>query len=471
MRMKLSIVWCGRGWGALLLVGLMSVLLPTAAVAQRSRQQLEKEKKQNLEKMAQIRTILRRTSSQKKATIGQLKALEQEINAQSKQINLMNEDVRLMSSEIRELRQSSDVLQKDLDKLKEEYADMIYSADKRRRQINPLGFLFAAESFNQLVARYRYLQQYSEARQSQVRQMEKVRGEMITKQQATERKKKQQQNTIASKVKETKQLESLKDQKNQVAQELSQKEIELRNELAERRSSVKRLENAITDMIRREIRERQERERLARLAREKAERLERERIAREKAAAAKAAEEKPSGAPGADAPAAKAEEPVVAEAPARKPDERSNTLLNDEEVALASSFAASRHRLPWPVSRGFISDRFGNKPHPVLKGVWENNPGIDIQTSPGETVRSVYDGVVRYKTYVVGMNNIVAVQHGDYWTVYAKLRSVSVQVGQRVKAREPVGVVATDKDGVAEVQFQVWKDTKQLNPEPWLAPR
>ncbi|GAB3922933.1 murein hydrolase activator EnvC family protein [Larkinella terrae] len=447
---------------------------------QRSRQQLEKEKKQNIEKVSQIRTILKKTSSQKQATLGQLKALNQEIAAQSKQINLLTEDVKLMTSEIRELRQSSTQLQNNLEKLKKEYGEMIYAADKRRQQVNPLGFLFSAESFNQLVARYKYLQQYSEARKGQVRQMEKVREQMLVKQQDVERKKKQQQGTLAVQVNESKRLEGLKDEKNRMATELSEKEQDLRTELTESRKAVSRLESAITEMIRREIREREERERLARLARLKAER---ERIAREKAAAAAAAKAERAAAAESEANKPEAAEPKTAEPKAaepaseaaertaRKPDERRNNLLNDEEAALASSFASSKNRLPWPVTRGFISDHYGVKPHPVLKGVMQDNPGIDIQTTPGEVVRAVYDGVVQYTTFVTGMHNIVAIQHGDYYTVYAKLKSVSVQVGQRVKAREVIGVVATDKDGVAEVQFQVWKSTNRMNPESWLIDR
>ncbi|WP_460634398.1 murein hydrolase activator EnvC family protein [Larkinella harenae] len=475
--MKYRLVQASHGRAFILLLTLCWLASGKGMAQQRSRQQLEKEKKQNIEKVSQIRTILRKTSSQKQATLGQLKALNQEIAAQSKQINLLTEDVKLMTSEIQELRRTSGQLQRNLEKLKKEYGEMIYAADKRRQQVNPLGFLFSAESFNQLVARYKYLQQYSEARKGQVRQMEKVRQEMLTKQQAVEQKKQQQQGTLVVQVNESKRLEGLKDEKNRVAQELGEKEQELRNELAESRRAVNRLESAITEMIRREIRERQERERLARLAREKAER---ERIAREKAAAAAAAKAAREAAAesGADAPGEVAESkpaetaPEVAERPSgRKPDERRNNLLNAEEAALASSFAASRNRLPWPVSRGFISDHYGVKPHPVLKGVMQDNPGIDIQTSPGEAVRAVYDGVVQYTTYVTGMHNIVAIQHGDYYTVYAKLKSVSVQVGQRIKARDVIGVVATDKDGVAEVQFQVWKSTSRLNPESWLIDR
>ena len=465
-------------WSVLLLIGLC--LLGSSARAQqtqRSRQMLEKEKRQNVEKMNQIRTVLKQTASEKQVGLGQLKALNQQIQAQSQQIGLLNKDIQLTEAEIAELRQASTALTNDLNKLRAEYSSMIYAADKRRQQVNPLGFLFASDNFNQLVARYRYLRQYSDARQSQVRQMNNVQQMLQNKQQVTQRKRQQQRGTLVAKVKETKNLENLKEEKNQVVSQLSQKEVELRTELAESRRSVERLEAMITRIIAREARERAERE-----ARERAERIERERIARaeaaRKAAERKRAEEavaaaREAGEKPAPADVAKAERPVEKEPEpaARKPDERRNNNLNDAEAALASSFTASRARLPWPVTKGFISDRFGRKPHPVLKGIYVENQGVDIQTNAGEGVRTVYDGIVQDVTSMPGMNNVVAIQHGDYFTVYAKLRSVSVRAGQHVKARESIGTVATDKNGVSEIQFQIWKEFTKLNPESWLAPR
>ncbi|QHV98367.1 murein hydrolase activator EnvC family protein [Spirosoma endbachense] len=455
-----------------LLVSLYLLAIPgMAQLTQRNRQTLEKEKKQNLEKMGQIRTILNQTASEKQVGLGQLKALNQQINAQSQQINLLNKDLKLTESEISELRQASNTLKRDLNKLKAEYGSMVYAADKRRQQVNPMGFLFASDNFNQLVARYRYLRQYSDARQSQVRQMNNVQTMLQGKQQATQRKRKEQQGTLVTKVQESKKLENLKDEKNQVVKALSVKEVELRAELAESRRAVGRLESMITRLIAREAKERAEREARERAERERIARLEAARKAaeRKRAEEAIAAAEKAGEKP-APADVAKAETPAEPEPAPAKPDERRNNNLNDEESALASSFTASRSRLPWPVTKGFISDHFGRKPHPVLKGIYVENQGVDIQTNAGEGVRSVYDGVVQDVANMPGMNNVVAIQHGDYFTVYAKLRSVSVRVGQRVKARESIGTVATDKNGVSEMQFQIWKEFTKLNPESWLQP-
>jgi septal ring factor EnvC (AmiA/AmiB activator) len=462
--------------GFLLLGALLFSSVVVAQQTQRSRQMLEKEKRQNMERMGQINTVLKQTSSEKQVSLGQLKALNQQIQAQSQQIGLLNKDLRLTESEIAELKQASVRLTQDLGKLKKEYGSMVYAADRRRQQVNPLGFLFASDNFNQLVARYRYLRQYSDARQSQVRQINNVQSSLQNKQQATQRKRQEQQGTLVSKVKESEKLENLKEEKNVVVQELSKKETDLRTELAESRRAVSQLETMITRIIAREARERAareareraERDRIARIARlEAARKAEAKRKAEEAVAAAEKAGEKPD-----PETVAKATRPVEPEPePAvKKPDERRNNNLNDEETALASSFTSSRAHLPWPVSKGFIADRFGRKPHPVLKGIYVENQGVDIQTNAGENVRAVYDGIVQDVTSMPGMNNVIAIQHGDYFTVYAKLRSVSVQTGQRVKARESIGTVATDKNGVSEIQFQIWKEFTKLNPESWLQP-
>jgi len=355
---------------------------------------------------------------------------------------------------LKSLEKARRELANDLAKLKKEYGQMIYEASKRNTYLSQLVFLFSASTFNQLVLRYKYLQQYTEARQGQVRQMEEVQKQLLAKTQRITAKQQQQKTVLATQVEEAKKLETLQAKQDEVVKALSQKESELRAELVANRRAAATLEANLRRLIEKEMRERAERERRERLAREKAER---ERLAREKAEREKAI--------------AAGETPPPVEKPVERPAETANAGgMTDEEVTLASSFKASQARLPWP-ARGFVSDHFGRKEHPVLRGVIVDNLGIDIQTGAGEGVRSVYDGTVLDVTNMPGMSNVVAIQHGDYMTVYAKLKDVSVRAGQKVKARETIGTVATDSDGTSSLQFQVWKNTTRLNPELWLLRR
>ena len=441
---------------SLIMLGLLLVGSPLL-FAQKSRQQLEKEKRENLERLQELQGILKQTTEQKRASLGQLKAIKQQINAQNRKIELLNDDLQLMDSELNELQKAKVELDNDLGKLRAEYGKMIYNSSKRNNSLNELSFLFSAPNFNQFIIRYKYLKQYTDERRKQVEQMKKVQSLMIAKTNSITNKKKDQENTLKTRIAESKNLEQLKGEKDKVVKELTGREKEIIAEVAEVRKANKQLENALTRIIQREIEERREKARAA--ARERATREKAEREAAKARAAEKARDKDKDN-----------EEVAKVEPETKKEKEPEINAegMNEEEVTLASSFAANRGRLPWPVP-GFISDGFGTKE--VLKNVFQENQGVDIQTNAGSSVKTVYDGVVMDVTNMGVMRNVVFVQHGDFYTVYAKLKNVNVRPGQKLKARDTIGVVATDADGVSEVNFQIWKNTSKLNPESWLRPR
>lgn len=423
----------------------------TSAFAQKTREQLEREKSENQGKIREIQNILKQTSSQKNVNLGQLKALNQQINTYKKQIDLLSDDLELLDRELKVLEKKRQELDNSLAKLKEEYGHMIYEASKRNVYFNQLVFLFSSGTFNQFVLRYKYLKQYTDARKGQVKEMEVLQEKLTAERRRITSKQNQQKTVLDTRITENTKLEGLKTKQNEVIQELSQKEVELRKQIAENKRATDLLEANIRRIAERERRERIERERKEREEREARRRAERERIARENAEREKKGEAAVVEVP-------KEEEPVV------------SSGMSEEETTLASSFTASQSRLPWPV-KGFVSGHFGQRPHAVLKGVMVDNLGVDIQTTAGEPVRSVYDGIVLDVTEMPGMGNVVAIQHGNYMTIYAKMNGVTVRAGQKVKARENIGRVATDSDGTSELQFQIWKNTSRLNPENWLISR
>jgi len=133
--------------------------------AQKTREELQREKAENQSKINEIQNILKQTSSQKNVNLGQLKALNQQINTYKKQIDLLSDDLAILDKELKVLQNKQQVLAGSLAKVKHEYGNMIYEASKRNAYMNQLVFLFSAGTFNQLVLRYKYLKQYTEARQ------------------------------------------------------------------------------------------------------------------------------------------------------------------------------------------------------------------------------------------------------------------------------------------------------------------
>jgi murein DD-endopeptidase MepM/ murein hydrolase activator NlpD len=74
-------------------------------------------------------------------------------------------------------------------------------------------------------------------------------------------------------------------------------------------------------------------------------------------------------------------------------------------------FVELKGKLPWPVE-GEVISRFGSRWNANQKTVTENT-GIDISSSEGTEVRSVYDAIVTTVKYIRGYGNTVILDHGD----------------------------------------------------------
>jgi murein hydrolase activator len=401
---------------------LLMLLLPLASFAQKqkSKAQLEKEKKENLNRINEANRILQQTKVQKEASIGQLNAIQEKIAVQKGVISTISREIQLLETGMKETEGIVGELQSDLESLKEEYATMVYAASKTANSYNKLMFVFAADSFNQMVRRLRYLQQYSEARKKQVDQINKVQAALTGQIRTLESQRAEKRGLLDKQVTENKNLLVLRTQQDGMIQKLSKQEETLKKEVAQRQQAIKKLDNLIADIVKEEM---------ARAA----------RAAREEGRATSGSANK--------------------------------ITLTPEAALISSSFAGNKGRLAWPVDRGFISQKFGRHNHPVLKGVVIENRGIDIQTAQGESARAIFEGKVLTVASVPGMNNIVMVQHGEYFAVYAKLRTVSVKEGQDLKAKDVIGTVYTDANGTTELQFQIWKNNNNLNPETWIRPK
>ena len=139
------------------------------------------------------------------------------------------------------------------------------------------------------------------------------------------------------------------------------------------------------------------------------------------------------------------------------------------DIKLANEFKANKGKLPWPVE-GPVVDRFGQNYHPgYTKIKLHFNNGINIAVSPGTGVKAVFDGVVKQIVVMPGYNKCVLIQHGDYFSFYCKLGSVSVKAGDKVKTGQEIGTVDT-MNGETQLHFQIWSGRTPQNPEIWLRP-
>ncbi len=391
---------------------LLIILGASPICAQKNKTVLQKEKQANLDKIKETEKILSQTSREKKSSLGELSAIVQRLRQQEALILSVQSEIELMDLDISENNEILRALQTDLAKLKSEYGSMVFSAQKTSNGVSKLMFLFAAPTFDQLAMRVKYLEQYGTARKEQAAVIRKVQEQLAEQVLLIEGKKDEKNILLNEEVAEKNKFGELKKKQNTVVRSLEKEEKRLKSDLNETKQAVAKLDQLISVIIREEM----------------------ERAAREAAAAKKKSKE--SG-------------------------------KSTDIVALSNSFVENKNKFPWPVS-GFVSQKFGRQKHPVLRGIVLQNDGINIQTTQGEKVRSVFAGEVRAVAFIPTLGNSVIISHGEYFTVYSGLTDVILKKGQKVTTNQEIGRILANSEGISELRFQIRKNTLALDPEPWL---
>jgi murein hydrolase activator len=395
--------------------------------------ELKRRKESLTREIESLNRSLRQTSSSKSLSLKQIKALNTQIRLREEKINTINSEVRLLDNQISDNSNTVRSLQSQLNKLKKEYAAMVLFAFRNQSAYSKLMFVFAAQDFNQAYKRLKYLQQFSTYRKKQAKYIEGTQKDLNTKINELDHNKREKTSLLGEQQKEKVTLGQEKTNKSKVLSGLSRQEKQLKKELTQKQRESARLNRAIQNAINKEI------EDARRRAEEEA-----------RAAAAKA----------------KAENK---EAPDAKPISRGSSILaaTPEAAKLSSDFLGNRGRLPWPVASGIITEGYGI--HKYGTNVTTENNGVDIKTAAGASVRAVFSGDVAAVQNFAG-SYAVLIRHGEYFTVYSNLRSVSVSRGDKVSLKQTIGTVITDpNDGTTEVHFEVRKGAEPMNPSTWLA--
>jgi septal ring factor EnvC (AmiA/AmiB activator) len=141
------------------------------------------------------------------------------------------------------------------------------------------------------------------------------------------------------------------------------------------------------------------------------------------------------------------------------------------DYKLADQFVANRGILPWPVE-GALTGRFGKQYHSVFKNLQlPANNGVNVAVAPDASVKAVFNGTVAQITVLPGYHQCILVQHGNYFTLYAKMKRVDVKAGDKVTTGQRLGTVDTIA-GETVFHFEIWDDrTVPQDPEIWLRPR
>ncbi len=399
------------------------------------------------QQLQQLNQQYEETVSNKKASLKQLSLLKQQISLHEEQITLINSQVRSLDNQISESNNTVHSLQNQLDQLKKEYAAMILFAYRNKSAYNKLMFIFAAKDFNQAYKRLKYLQQFAEYRQRQANYIEGTQKDLHVKIKELDESKKEKSNLLADQEKEKQTLGEQRSTQAKVVSDLSKQAGSLQQQQKDVQRKIAETTRAVNEAIRREIEE----------ARRKAEEEAKRR------AAAEAARLAASG--------AKPAETRTIESTRHKITSSSSNseVLNatPEAAKLSNDFLGNRGRLPWPVTNGYITQGVGIY---FSHGIKSESTGVDIKANPGANVRAVFEGEVKSVLDISG-TYLVIIRHGEYFTAYSNLRTVSVSKGEKVSTKQVIGTVATDPaTGESSVHFDLTRGSEYVNPKEWLAP-
>lgn len=146
---------------------------------------------------------------------------------------------------------------------------------------------------------------------------------------------------------------------------------------------------------------------------------------------------------------------------------KGKSVSSEIDTKLSNEFAANKGKLPWPAD-GVITDRFGKHKHPVYENVeLPQNNGVTLTVRKGAQAKAVFNGKVTQVFVLPGYNQCVLVSHGEYFTLYTKLKSISVKAGDKVSTGQVIGVVDTI-GGEDLFHFELWNGNEPQNPENWL---
>jgi septal ring factor EnvC (AmiA/AmiB activator) len=230
------------------------VFLSTGLLAQSEKETFEAQKKALLQKIEQNQVILDQTEEKKVSSLGRLRALNNQISSRGKLISAINAEVDYLDEKIKEDQDFINELEKDLEGMKKEYASMMYATQKTSARFSELTFLFAANTFNELFMRYKYMQQYAEARKKQGKQIEMVQESLTLQIEEIQAQRQEKASLLNEELQQNNQLEGLRSQQRSLVRNLEQEESRIRAELAKQIALEKELTARIDAIIEAEAR-------------------------------------------------------------------------------------------------------------------------------------------------------------------------------------------------------------------------
>lgn len=377
-----------------------------------TREELEEKRLALRQEIEQITSLLTTNKKKEKSVLTEVEDLVRQIRATENLIKVTNQQANLLTRDINANTDKIASLRKELEKLKEDYSQMIQKSFKSKSQQSRVMFLLSSESFLQAYKRLQYMKQYANYRKKQGDEIKQRTVEMQELNINLIEQKKKKDVLIAENRQTRAQLEKNRQSQQVLIKSIRQEEGKFASQIKKKQQEISAIDRQIDEIIRASI----------------------------------AKSNKESGS-----------------------ETRDVYELTPEAKALAANFASNKGKLPWPVRTGIVTTRFGTQPHPVVKSISINSNGVRIETEEGGKARAVFGGTVSEVQAVKGANKAIMVRHGNYITIYNNLSKVYVNRGDAVVLGQDIGEVATSgSSGKTTLYFLIYKNMDKLDPADWI---
>ena len=366
----------------------------------------QEEKKARLEReIAIIDRQLAENASQSSSMLSDLTLIRKKISNRKALVTEADRQVRKYADSIYLTNREITRLQVRIDTLTSHYSRLVMSAYKNRDARVWYMYMFASDNLGQAFRRFGYFRNLSSQMKSEAQRIRDMQDELAVKKERLDRMKKESEAVKASRQKELDELRKDESKADGVVKRLQKDRKKYQNQLAAKKKEVNALNREIARII---------------------------------AAAMKTDDQK-----------------------------KKDQVRAQLDMKLDAEFANNQGKLPWP-AEGPVVSRFGKQYHPVYKNLeLPPNNGVDIALAKGTSVNSVFDGVVTQVFVMPGYNQCVLVQHGNYFTLYCKMKGLVVKAGDKVRTGQALGTIDTI-NGQTQLHFEVWKGKTPQNPEQWL---
>lgn len=384
----------------------------SVAAQKKSRKQLEVDRNRIKKEIKMVNKLLFDAQKNEKNALEDLKDLNQKITIREKYIKTINLEVKSLSDEIIDKENDIQKLTIKLNKLKEDYATMIYKSYKSKSQQSRTMFLFSSKSFYQAYKRVKYMKQYASFRKKQGEDVAVLAKNFLQLKDSLLYQKKLKDTLLSNEEEQKLKIEDDKIDQQKLISQIKKQENKYKRELLKKEQEQKKISERIDKIIK----------------------------------------------------------DAIAKSNALKGVKKSKGFsLTPEAKALAVRFEQNKGKLPWPVESGLIVRRFGKQPHPIYSGNFINSTGIHIATKKGSNAEAIFNGeILAIQTQSEGKKSIL-IRHGNYISVYNNLETVYVSNGEKVSTGQSLGKIFTDRiTGKTKLIFVLSKNTTRLNPTNWI---